>query len=79
MRYSVAYAVTPHDSNPSIRAGDVTDGLYVGGAGTGALRVTMGDDKVVDLAGVTAGYHPLAVKKVWTTGTGVTGIVALKY
>ncbi len=79
MRYSTGYPVTPHDVNPSVRANDVTDGLYVGGAGTGTLRVTMSDDKLLNLVGVTVGYHPLAVKMVWSTGTGVTDVVALKY
>lgn len=79
MRYSTAYAVTPHDTNVSIRASDVTDALWIGGAGTGALRVTMSDDKVVDFAGVPVGFFFVAVKKVHGTGTGVTGIVALKY
>jgi hypothetical protein len=79
MRYSTAYAVTPHDSNPSIRVGDVTDALWIGGAGTGALRVTMSDDKVVDFAGVPVGRFEIAVKKVHASGTGVTAIVAMKY
>ncbi len=76
MRYSVAYAVTPHDTDPSIRVNDVTDGLYIGTGGT--LRVTMSDGKVVNFAAVAAGVLPLAVTKVHASGTSATGIVALK-
>lgn len=77
-RYRSGYPVTAHDTNLSIRAGDCTDALYIGGAGGGGLHVTMEDGQELTLAGVTAGYHRLAVKKVWATGTTVTGIAALK-
>lgn len=55
--------------------------LWIGGAGSGNLKVTMVNGDVVTLAGVTAsGIHPLrlAVLRVWSTGTDVTGIVGLK-
>ncbi len=55
--------------------------LWIGGAGTGALKVTLVNGDVVTLAGVTVSGNsplPLAVSRVWTTGTGVTSIVGLK-
>jgi hypothetical protein len=79
MSYRSAYAVTPHDTNPSIRSGDVTDALYIGGAGSGALTVVMSDGKTVAFAGVPVGILPIAVSKVLATGTNVTNIVALKF
>lgn len=78
MRYSTGYPVTPSDS-ADIRASDVSDGLYVGTAGDGTLSVIMSDGKTLALVGVTAGYHPLAVKRVNNTGTGCSNIRALKF
>lgn len=76
-RYSSGYAVTPSDT-VDIRPGDVSDALYVGGAGDGLLSVIMEDGKQLDLVGVTVGYHRLAVRRVRDTNTGVLNIVALK-
>lgn len=78
MRYSLGYNVTPSDT-VDIRPGDVSDGLYVGTPGDGTLSVVMSDGKPLALVGVTAGYHPLAVKRVNLTGTGASNIRALKY
>ncbi len=68
--------VTPNDS------ADLTGGpyrsLYVGGAGDGTLKVTMRSGTVLTFTGIGVGYHPLSVSRVWLTGTGVTGIRALK-
>ena len=52
----------------------MTLALYVGTAGT--LKVTMLDGSVVSYAAIAAGRHPLRVKRVWSTGTSATGIVA---
>jgi hypothetical protein len=75
--YDGAKAVTKSDS--------ANDGpwaaLWIGGAGSGNLKVTMVNGDVVAFAGVTAsGNQPLtiAVLRVWSTGTDVTGIVGLK-
>ena len=69
-----AYAVTPHDTNllnPTAR------GLYIGTAGT--LRVTHVDDSdPVDYPVTIAGaIYPIAVKRVHSTGTTATDIIAL--
>lgn len=68
-----AIAVTPSDSvnlAPSSRA------LYVGGAGNVAL--VQPDDTVVTFVGVTAGFIlPVACKRVNSTNTTATSIVAL--
>lgn len=70
-----AVAVSPHDTNELSR---VTRALYVGGAGN--LVVTMagtgGGD--VTFTGVPAGtILPIRVKKVLSTNTTATSIVAL--
>jgi hypothetical protein len=55
--------------------------LWIGTAGSGALKVTMVNGDVVTLAGVAAsGSSPLrlAVLRVWSTGTGVSNVVGLK-
>lgn len=69
-----AAAVTKSDStvfaNPGI--------LYIGGAGSGNLKVTTAGGDDIAFAGIAAGtVLPVIVKKVWSTGTDVTGIVLL--
>jgi hypothetical protein len=66
-----AAAVTPTDSTDLT---EITLSLYIGTAGT--LKVTMMDGSVVSYAAITAGRHPLRVKRVWQNGTSATGIVA---
>ena len=68
-----AATVTPHDTNELANPGT----LYIGGAGSNALKVTTVDGQVVAFAGVTVGFFPLRVKIVWSTGTDVTNIVVL--
>lgn len=73
--YTGAVSITPSDS------ADLTDpvsALWIGGAGSGALKVdTVGGDTIT-LTGVPAGLLELAVKKVYSTGTNVTAIIGLK-
>lgn len=53
-----------------------TRAVFVGGAGT--LKVIMASGKTVTFTGVLAGaYLPLAVTKVFKTGTSATNIMAL--
>lgn len=66
-----AAAVTPNDATD---LSEVTLALYIGTAGT--LKVTMFDGSVVSYAAIAAGRHPMRVKRVWSTGTSATGIVA---
>jgi len=67
-----AAAVTPSDSADLARIGT----LYIGGAGGGALKVDTSNGSTVSFAGVTAGWFgDLVVKRVYSTGTDVTGIV----
>lgn len=71
--YRGAIAIAPHDTN------DLTDpvsGLYIGGAG--ALKVITASGETVTFANVVAGELPLAVTRVFSTGTAATGIVGLK-
>jgi hypothetical protein len=69
--YGAAVAVTPNDTTDL----GITRGLYVSVAG--ALSVMMADGNVVVFPTAVAGYHPLQVQRVRTTGTAATGIVAL--
>jgi hypothetical protein len=78
MRYSQAFAVTKSDT-ADIRASFVSDALWIGVPGDGTLSVIMEDGKTASFAGVPAGKIELAVKRVLSTGTGASGILALKY
>lgn len=78
MSYQTAYPVTPSDT-ADVRAGDLADALFVGGAGSGALKVMMSDGQDCAFAGVGVGILPIKVKRVYSTGTNVTNIVALKF
>lgn len=75
--YQQAVPVTPSNTD-DIRPGFISDALWIGGAGDGTLSVVMADGKTVAFAAVTTGRLPLAVRRVNSTGTGVTNIVALK-
>ena len=67
-----AVAVSPSDTG-EIRA----LALYVGGGG--ALRVLTADGDDVTLSGVPAGFLlPLEVRRVYSTNTTATNIVALR-
>lgn len=71
---SRAVAVTPSDTV------DLVDGptkaVFVGGAG--ALKVTMLDGDECTFGAVPAGTTvPIQAKRIWSTGTGATSIVAL--
>ena len=67
--------VTPSDSTDLTY---VTTRIYIGG--TGHVRVTpldVADDSYVLLSNLAVGYHDLRVKRIWSTGTTATLIVAL--
>lgn len=67
-----AVSVTPSDAN---LLGQITTGLFVGGAGNIAL--VMSDNSAVTLTGVTAGtFLPISVTQVKATGTTATNMVA---
>lgn len=68
-----AFAITPDDNTDlSILA----RGIYVGTSGD--VKVTMADGTTVTFGALAAGVvHPLAVKRVWSTGTDATGIKGL--
>lgn len=71
-----AAAVTPHDTN-KLPLG-TCKGLYIGGAGAGALSVITEAGDTVAFAGLTvATILPIACTHVRNTGTDVTAIVAL--
>lgn len=78
-----AAAVTPSDSTDLTLSGaTITAGtnngpaLYIGGAGD--VKVTMYGGQTVTFVGVPAGsFLPIQVKRVWSTGTTATSILAL--
>lgn len=80
--YSFARAVTTSDSANLTDANSnpyVASALYIGGSGSGNLKVVTEDGETVTFTGLTAPYLlPIRVTKVFATGTDVTGIVALK-
>jgi hypothetical protein len=69
-----AFAVTPNNST-DLATTDVV--LYIGGAGSGNLKVTTSGGDTVTFAGVGKGFFPIRVNRVWSTGTDVTNIMAL--
>lgn len=69
-----AFAVTPNNST-DLATTDVV--LYIGGAGSGNLKVNTAGGETVTFTGVGKGFFPVRVNRVWSTGTDVTGIVAL--
>ncbi len=68
-----AAAVTPSDVNDLPNSADA---LYVGG--TGDLKATLIGGDVVTFAALPVGWHPIRVRKVWSTGTTATNIVAVR-
>lgn len=76
-----ALAVTPNDGAnlvpPNGDANKATRALLIGGAGN--IKIDMADGTTVTLtipATATGVIQPIAVKKVYATGTTATGIVA---
>jgi hypothetical protein len=67
-----AVAVTPSDS---VDLPEFTTALYVGGSGD--LRVTMMDGEIVTFTAAPAGWHPIRVRRVWSSGTTAASIVAV--
>lgn len=66
-------AVTPHDTN---NLAIPTRGLYVGVSGN--VKVDMIDGSTLTFVGLAAGIiHPLAVRRVYSTGTTATSIVGV--
>jgi len=68
-----AFAITP-DDNTDLSL--LARGIYVGTSGD--LKVTMADNTTVTFGSIAAGVvHPIAVKRVWSTGTSASGIKGL--
>ena len=68
-----AASITPSDS------ADLTDpisAIYVGG--TGAIKVDMVSGETVVFAAVSVGVFPIAVTRVYSTGTAATNMIGLK-
>jgi hypothetical protein len=69
------HAVTTSDT---VDLSTLSTGLWIGGAGSGNLTVTMANGSKLAFAGIAAGtLLPIRVSRVWATGTDVTNIVAL--
>jgi hypothetical protein len=79
--YNRAKAITASDSvnflDPQGNV-DLTDAVYVGGAGN--IIAVLEDGKTVTLTGVIAGaIYPIRLKRVNSTSTTATALVALYY
>ncbi len=69
-----AVAVSPDDSNDL--ADGATKGLYVGVSGN--VKVDMANGTTVTFTGLASGIiHPLSVKRIYSTGTTGTSIIAV--
>lgn len=69
-----AVSVTPSDS-VDLSTG-VSRGLYVGVSGN--VKVRLPDDTEVTFVGLAAGViHPIRCKRIWSTGTAATSILAI--
>lgn len=69
-----AVAVTPNDSADLTTV--PTKGIYVGVSGD--LKVTLNDGSTVTFVSLSSGViHPLAVKRVFATGTTATSVLAV--
>ncbi len=76
MAFKSAVVAVHHDTNNQVGVG--TKAIHIGTAGTGTLKVTMADGTDVAFAGITAGtYLPISIKRVWSTGTGVSNVVLM--
>lgn len=72
--YERAVAVSPNDSTDLT---DVASALYIGGSGNVKVDTVQGD--TVTITGALVGtILPLRVRRVWSTGTTATNIVALR-
>lgn len=68
-----AFAITPNDSTDLT---SFTRAVYIGGAGD--LKVDTITNDTVTFSGVPAGtVFPIRVKKVYSTGTTATNLIAL--
>lgn len=70
---SRAFAITPSDSTDLTT---VTRSLYVGSGGNLSV-ILVGDTSAVTFTNIAAGYHPLRIKRVRSTGSTATGLVGL--
>jgi len=66
-------AITPSDTVDLPNA--ATKGIWVGG--TGAIKVDMLDSGTVTFNAVPVGLLRIQVKRVWSTGTTATNLLAL--
>lgn len=69
-----ASQVTPDNSNDLLLS--PTKGVYLGGGGD--VKITMMSGDVVTFTGMAAGViHPISAKRIHSTGTTATAIVAV--
>lgn len=76
--YAVAVAITKSDStNIAGPVGQLTDAIYVGGAGV--VVVVMQDDSTVSFTCIAGQVLPVKAKRVNSTSTTASLMVALYY
>lgn len=71
---SNAFAVTPSDTANN-EFTYISEYFWIGGAGSGNLKVLTAGGQTVAFTGVTAGYFWIRARQVFDTDTDVTGIV----
>jgi len=72
-QFNKAAAITPSDATDI--AGGVTEAVYVGGAGV--VAAVFGDGTVVNFTAIAGATLPLKVKRINSTNTTATLLVAL--
>jgi hypothetical protein len=67
-----AAAVSPSDS---VDLANITTAVYIGTSGD--LHVTMMNNEVVTFTALPIGFYPIRVRRVWSTSTTASNIVAV--
>jgi hypothetical protein len=67
-----ASTVSPSDS---VDLSSISTAIYIGT--TGNLKVTMMNAEVVTFMSLPIGFHPIRVRRVWSTGTTASNIIAV--
>ena len=73
--FSQAGAITPSDTDDFATNGRLSDAIYVGGAGT--VAVVFEDGSTATFTSVAGGYLWVKAKRINSTGTSATLLVAL--
>lgn len=76
LQATVAFAVSPSDTNNLSSVTGQSFALYIGTSGDVTVD-TAGNNSSVLFSNVPIGFFPVLVTKVWNTGTTASNIVAI--